>query len=325
MLQKMQEIISDYCLDTLDVYDRIETIYKYITSQVTYEYAADDTRYRYTAYGALHDGKAVCQGYANLLYRMLRESGIDCRLIPGTYYGVNHAWNIVYIDGLYYEMDVTHDAEGKNSKWQHFLKGLNDWTDHVAKSEYMSEDFLMQYNISKEAYSIRNGWYNINQNNYFYSDGEKLTGWQKIEDETYYFFRGNANRGKMASGFNKIDGVIYYFKSWGEKNGSIFSGWLKKDNLIYYMDHNGEMVTGWQNISGNTYYFGSGGNMYMGFADIDQKKYYFSMATYRKGVRLTGLTQIGEDYYYFNPAGYTGDKKIGQSIWKFEEGKCIGK
>lgn len=94
--------------------------------------------------------------------------------------------------------------------------------------------------------------------------------------------------------------------------------------MIYYLDEHGEMAEGWKNINGNTYYFApKGGNMYMGFADIDDKSYYFSMADYRKGVALTGLTQIGEDYYYLTPAGYTGKQQIGSKTWWFEKGKLI--
>lgn len=55
-------------------------------ANVKYDYEnLDDTDYKlkYTAYAALLNGTAVCQGYANLLYRMALEAGIDARFISG--------------------------------------------------------------------------------------------------------------------------------------------------------------------------------------------------------------------------------------------------
>ena len=53
---------------------------------------------------------AVCQGYAGLLYRLCLEMGISCRMITGTGNGGAHAWNIVALDGKYYNADSTWDA-----------------------------------------------------------------------------------------------------------------------------------------------------------------------------------------------------------------------
>ena len=45
------------------------------------------TSFQYTAYAALLDQKAACQGYAVLFYRMALELGVDSRLISGTEMG----------------------------------------------------------------------------------------------------------------------------------------------------------------------------------------------------------------------------------------------
>ena len=64
----------------------------------------DNYKLKHTAYAALMHKTSVCQGYAVLLYRMLKECGIDNRIITG--YGGSerdekHAWNIVEIDDKY--------------------------------------------------------------------------------------------------------------------------------------------------------------------------------------------------------------------------------
>lgn len=145
-------------LNTLDVsgksdYDKIKSAYDYVCEHTDYDYdnlENDDYKLKYTAYAALIDGKAVCQGYALLLYRMALELNIDCRLISGTGNGGAHGWNIIKIDGLYYNADATWDA-GSDS-YTYFLKGADHFGDHVRDDEYNSDDFNAAYPMSMEDY-----------------------------------------------------------------------------------------------------------------------------------------------------------------------------
>lgn len=58
---------------------------------------------RHTAYGALVEGKAVCDGLA-YAYKMLMDyEGIECVFVPD--YEARHAYNEVLIDGAWYEVD----------------------------------------------------------------------------------------------------------------------------------------------------------------------------------------------------------------------------
>ena len=155
-------------LDGLDLngksdYEIVAAIHDYICTHTVYTSpAAGDAhpRIRYSAYGALVEGKAVCQGYANLFYRMCLEMGIDVRIIPGK--GVTgifgrteaHAWNIVKLGDLYYDIDVTWDSNltkpGAVSR-EYFLKGHTGFSrDHIPDSEFRTEAFLANYPISYE-------------------------------------------------------------------------------------------------------------------------------------------------------------------------------
>ncbi|MDO4343373.1 MAG: transglutaminase-like domain-containing protein [Eubacteriales bacterium] len=74
-------------------YEKIRAIYDYICSKVSYDYTNlnnDDYKLKYTAYAALCNNTAVCQGYAVLFYRLSLECGIDARLIAGTGNGGAH-------------------------------------------------------------------------------------------------------------------------------------------------------------------------------------------------------------------------------------------
>lgn len=133
--------------DTND-YQKIKTIYEYICKNYDNENldVAEDML-KHTAYGALINKTAACQGYASLLYRLLLECDIDARIISGTVNGENHVWNIVKYGDAYYYLDASLDA-GKTS-YRYFLKGSDNFNDHTAEAAYTSEKFAMTYPISK--------------------------------------------------------------------------------------------------------------------------------------------------------------------------------
>lgn len=61
----------------------------------------------YNIYGALQEGKAVCQGYAYAYYILLKNVNIENRMVVSN--NMNHAWNMLKIDGKWYHVDVTWD------------------------------------------------------------------------------------------------------------------------------------------------------------------------------------------------------------------------
>ncbi len=61
----------------------------------------------FTAYGALVEGSAVCQGYTEAYEYLLEQVGIKSEQCSSNL--LNHVWNIVYINGIAYHVDVTWD------------------------------------------------------------------------------------------------------------------------------------------------------------------------------------------------------------------------
>ena len=59
-----------------------------------------------TAFGALVNGSAVGEGFAMAFKALCDELGIRNEVILGEFYGMIHAWNIVYLYGNYYHIDV---------------------------------------------------------------------------------------------------------------------------------------------------------------------------------------------------------------------------
>ncbi len=149
-------------LDQLDVYtagdyEKICAIYDYICENVTYDRwgAVIGDTLIYTAYAALVKKAAVCQGYATLFYRLALELGVDARVIPGTGKQQSHGWNIVRLDGKYYNLDTTWDAElaQRDAPYAYFLRCDANFAEHTRKETYDTEEFRRIYCMSGEDYS----------------------------------------------------------------------------------------------------------------------------------------------------------------------------
>ena len=93
-------------------YDIVKACMDWIRKNVSY-IGTPDPRY-HSAYSALFNKKATCEGYSLLLYRMLREFGISNRILIGIDTNA-HGYNIVEIDGKYYYTDPTSGALLKGS------------------------------------------------------------------------------------------------------------------------------------------------------------------------------------------------------------------
>ncbi len=62
-----------------------------------------------SAYSALVNGETVCAGYARAFQVVCQNAGLTCYYVTGTASGGDHAWNIISIDGDFYNVDVTWD------------------------------------------------------------------------------------------------------------------------------------------------------------------------------------------------------------------------
>ena len=149
----------------------VKAIYDYICSNVTYDHDnLNDKSYslKYTAYAALINKTAVCQGYASLFYRLALDAGVDTRVISGEA-GGPHAWNIVKLNGKYYNLDSTWDAG--RSTYAYFLKNTNDFDDHVRDNDYQSNEFIEEYPMWDESYT------EIDCNKYGHNYSEPIYKW----------------------------------------------------------------------------------------------------------------------------------------------------
>jgi len=91
--------------DMTDI-EKAIVLHDYLVLNCEYE-QGKITDQSYSPYGVFVTGRAVCQGYA-LAYKLLMDRvGIECYMVSSD--SMNHAWNVIKLDGSYYQIDVTWD------------------------------------------------------------------------------------------------------------------------------------------------------------------------------------------------------------------------
>lgn len=106
------------CPRTDDDYEIELYLHDRLLSSCTYDDRAasassDEYANAYSAYGALVEGRAVCEGYAKAMQILLNASSIPTTVVLGNAVEDNepHMWNLVKVNGNYYYLDPTWDDD----------------------------------------------------------------------------------------------------------------------------------------------------------------------------------------------------------------------
>lgn len=152
---KIQKFVKTLNVKKESQYSLIKQINDYICNNVEYDYenvSNPSYKLQFTAYAALMKNKAVCQGYATLYYRILKECNIKNRIIVSK----THSWNLVNIGSLYYNVDIVWNDTLKNDRY--LLSGSNDFinnSDHIRNIEYNTSSFNNKYPTSKNKFQVK--------------------------------------------------------------------------------------------------------------------------------------------------------------------------
>ena len=88
-------------------YERLKYVHDWIVNNTVY--LKGDTYYESEADGPVIYGKAICEGYSKAFMYFAQSMGFDCVCVIGGAGGVDHMWNMVKLDGQWYNVDVTWD------------------------------------------------------------------------------------------------------------------------------------------------------------------------------------------------------------------------
>ena len=102
----------DMVSDDMEDYEKALAIHDWLAVYCEYDYehylANNVPAVSHTAYGALAQKVAVCDGYSKAYqYIMQNKLGISCLVVSSD--SISHAWNLIEIGGQYYHVDVTWD------------------------------------------------------------------------------------------------------------------------------------------------------------------------------------------------------------------------
>ena len=135
-------------------YVKVKEVHNWLIKAIEYD-TNETTIEPYSIYGALTQGKAVCEGYARSFKYIMDELEIPCVLVSGTATNSNgiteaHAWNYVLLNGDWYAIDVTWDdpiiiGEGtvsEDTNYKYFLKGANSFLITHTPDGYLSQNSI---------------------------------------------------------------------------------------------------------------------------------------------------------------------------------------
>lgn len=85
-------------------YEKAEFVFTKLINEVAYDESVDNSQ---NIISAFLEKRTVCHGYTDAASYMFEKLGIPSMMVVGTAKGEPHSWNLIYLDGAYYYMDIT--------------------------------------------------------------------------------------------------------------------------------------------------------------------------------------------------------------------------
>lgn len=256
--EKINYIKDNYLTGITDKLQQEYIIHDYIINNTTYDYEnyknGTIPQEDYTAYGALVNGIAVCEGYSKAALLLFNEVGIEAGIVTSS--AMNHAWNYVNIDNNYYHLDLTWDdpvPESNRIRYDYFnLTNTEMLRDHYGWNSETYPSFsevslsVLRNLVIKQGNNIAR----IN-NKLYYIDGQTLYSsdlygrYKKIEDYVGYGYMPIAYKNSIifVDRFNINDNIKKYdldlksISTLYETDGTV-SQIYTKDNILYIKTQN---------------------------------------------------------------------------------------
>lgn len=143
----VDKVIEDNINNNMPPREKIKIIHDYIIDNTEYDKLKyenkDDSTYKSdTAYGVLIEGYGTCNGYADAMAIFLDKLNIINYKISNE----EHIWNLVYLDGKWYHLDLTWDDPISE-------KNINRDTYFLITTEVLEKLGDGTHNFDKKIYS----------------------------------------------------------------------------------------------------------------------------------------------------------------------------
>lgn len=153
-------ILAEIMRDGMTDLEKETAAYRWTVDNVNYDWShmdalAETARRAYGPYGGLVNRVAVCLGYAATFQLLMDMSGAECITVVGACVRNtgDHAWNMVKLNGEWYCVDATWDANareqlGEDHEWQYF---------NLTSDEMAAENHQWDYANTPEATATDRG------------------------------------------------------------------------------------------------------------------------------------------------------------------------
>lgn len=156
---------------------------------------------------------------------------------------------------------------------------------------------------------------------YFDASGNKVTGWQTINNAQYLFDKDGA----MQTGWQERDGSKYYL----QEDGKAAVGWVELGEDTYYFDAEAKMVTGERHIGASDCVFAEDGKLQSKESSLDMTKPMMALTfDDGPGERTMELLNVLEQYnskatFFMTGTGLQNSRvDVAATVQKMEEIGC---
>ena len=140
---RVEEILAETIAPDMSPVEMALSLHDYLVLHCAYDWNVANNQGEpsynvYTAYGALMEGNAVCQGYAMAYNLLLNKVGMETEYVTSS--TINHGWSLVKIGETWYHVDVTWDDPTFDfSGYSHDLPGFCDHSYFLVSTAKMKE------------------------------------------------------------------------------------------------------------------------------------------------------------------------------------------
>ncbi len=168
--KNINKILSGALQEGMSDEEKALALYDYLINHVEYDYNTTSDKI-FSAYGAVAEQLAVCQGYALAYGLLMNRCGIEWKYVPSEL--INHAWNMVKIGDEWYQLDSTWGDQVNRIDHSYFLRSDDEFFSNGHRG--WTSDFLPE--CTSDKYSADTYPFNdvsdtaLRTGTYTYSDG----------------------------------------------------------------------------------------------------------------------------------------------------------
>lgn len=188
----------------------------------------------YSAYGILALKEGVCNGYALAYKYLCNLVGIECYMVSSE--SMNHAWNLIKLNGQYYQVDATWDDPtwDRIGRVRHFYMFSSD-ADFIANREH-SNWTVTHYNVAVDLQATDKIY-----DDYYWMDIDSA---MIYDNHNYYYIDSSDVQLKKINTSDMTTTNICSLGRWNtwEGNGywpKAYSGLFEWNNRLYFNKSDG--------------------------------------------------------------------------------------